>query len=275
MSSRPIAVISGVQIWPLSEGGSWTISSTVELVGLHALVACQGSAKRMETEGKGAHGREGCLPALEAGRSCTLQPSSAALATWPCHRPPATSTRSWGGRSRVLLSRHPRPLSGIRLPRYRPALVGAGAGLVPGTVKWPPCRPRGSREWAGCERLGPGRTEAPAGVVRVEPRAQVCVAGQVGRSRRCLEPDGAARPGPTRGKHATLRGRQLKHSGRGSAATAFLPLLAPVLRLPTRPGPGTKLSRVSSELRVLGWVGREDLKPPLPKKSRRKKRGRD
>lgn len=32
-----MVVISGVQIWPLSEGGSWTL----ELVGLHVLVRVQ------------------------------------------------------------------------------------------------------------------------------------------------------------------------------------------------------------------------------------------
>lgn len=42
-----------------------------------------------------------------------------------------------------------------------------------------------------------------------------------------------------------------------------------------RPGPGAEVSWVSSELRVLGWVDREDLKPPLPRKSHRKKEGRD
>lgn len=47
-------------------------------------------------------------------------------------RLPPTTTRSWGRRSWVLLSRRPAALlSGLRLPQHRPALTGAGAGLVP------------------------------------------------------------------------------------------------------------------------------------------------
>lgn len=188
MSSRPIAVISGVQIWPLSEDGSWTISSTVELVGLHALVACQGSAKRMETEGKGAHGREGCLPALEAGRSCTLQPSSAALATCPCHRPPAT------GHQHAELGRE---VQG-------PLIQAPAAALRDPPPTIPPCpsrggcwpRPRNSKvaalSPAGLAGVGGVRTTR-AGKDRSSSGRGTCRAPRTGVRRR---PGGAIAPVP-------------------------------------------------------------------------------
>lgn len=76
--------------------------------------------------------------------------------------------------------------------------------------------------------------------MRVEPRAQVCAAGQV-----ALAPGaGQSSPGRARGEHATLRGRQLKRSGRGSAATAFSVLLTPILPATDRPGPGVEEERL-------------------------------
>lgn len=57
--------------------------------------------------------------------------------------------------------------------------------------------------------------------MRVEPRAQVCAAGQAPGARQSSPPG--------RGEHATLRVRQLKRSGRGSAATALSVFLIPIL----------------------------------------------
>lgn len=63
--------------------------------------------------------------------------------------------------------------------------------------------------------------------MRVEPRAQVC--------RRSGAWSQTEQPGPGGGEHATLRVRQLKRSGRGSAATALSVLLIPILLRSTVP----------------------------------------
>lgn len=154
----------------------------------------------------------------------------------------------------------PCPSRGGRWPRPRnskvAALTPAGLAGVGGV--------RTTRAGKDRSSSGRGTCRAPRTGVRRRPGGAIAPVPGARRSSPARPDPREARDTtgpPVKAQRARIRGHCL--------------LAAPVLRLPTRPGPGTKLSRVSSELRVLGWVGREDLKPPLPKKSRRKKRGRD
>lgn len=110
--------------------------------------------------------------------------------------------------------------------------------------------------------------------MRVEPRAQVGAAGQVGRPHPRLERDGAARPGPRKARDTPGPPVKVRRARIGGHRLLGAPGSGPSAT--DRPSPGAELCRVSTELQSLDWMGREeDLKPPLPRKSRRKKRGRD
>lgn len=159
--------------------------------------------------------------------------------------PMPTTTRSWGRRFRVLLSRHPRQFSGLRLPQYRPALAGAA-------LAWS----QAALSPSGLARVG-GVRMTRAGENRSSSRRGACRAPRTGE---CRRPGGAtapapgvgrSSPGPARGKHATL-GPPVKAQQARIRGHRLLGAPVSCPSVTDRPGPGAELSRVSSELRVLG-----------------------
>lgn len=93
-----------------------------------------------------------------------------------------------------------------------------------------------------------------AGEDRSSSRRGACRAPRTGVCRRSGAWSQTEQPGPGGGEHATLRVRQLKRSGRGSAATALSVLLIPILLRPRCGGVlGREISHSCPWIEEPGW----------------------